>query len=110
MYLIRRNCWQTGAVRICNCCAVVLIVADPGTGRTDFSGMSGFDGSPGHPQHSDSSKEDAAFHGLPTSVLVVLEVEGQLGPTVGPFNAGTAVKESHVQGRPSAQDTVGVGG
>ena len=72
--------------------------------------MPGFDRHPGHAEHGNSGKENAALHRLPAPMLVVPKIESQLDPTVGAFNAGAAVKESHVQGAASAQHTVGVGG
>jgi len=50
------------------------------------------------------------LYSVPTPLLVVLEVEGQLGPTVGTLDTGATVKESHVQRAPPSQYTEGVGG
>jgi hypothetical protein len=50
------------------------------------------------------------LHGIPPSLLVVLEVESQLGPTIGALYAGATVKEGHVQWASPSQYAEGVGG
>ena len=71
--------------------------------------MTGFDCDPSHAQHRDRGIEHAMLYCIPAPLLLVLEIEGQLGPTVGAFDTGAGVKESYIQRATPSQDTKLIG-
>ena len=75
---------------------MALVEADPGSGGADLVRVSRFDCHPGYAQHSNGSKQHAVLHRIPPPLLLISEVEGQLGPTVGALDTGAAVKEGHI--------------
>lgn len=86
-----------------------LVEINPRSSRADFVGVAGFDGHPGYGQHGYAGEQDTALDCLPTAILVILQVESQFGPTVGPLDTGTAVKQGLIPGRSSSHDTIGIG-
>jgi len=86
------------------------VATDPGTRAAYLLRVSDADRYPGDAQHGDGREEHAAFYRLPPALLVILEVEGQLGPRIAAFDAGAAVEQGLIPEAASSQDAERIGG